>query len=295
MRNKLLSKAYWHFDRKKYARLRACASSLSFQEREDGSKKLVAGHFCCVRLCPMCAWRRTLKIFFQFKKVMAGMNSENAYAYLFLTFTVKNCPGHALSDQLDAMLHGWDIMMRRKNMKSAIKGWYRGLEITHNTDPISPSFDSFHPHFHCIFAVNKSYFTDRSYISQADWTSLWQSAMNLDYSPIVDVRKVKGNTAKAVSEVAKYSVKDADYIIPDDWDLTVNTVQILDAALHNRRLVAYGGKMKDWHKKLNLDDAVDGDLIHIDDDDPSPDDQLYPLVSYVWRTGYAGPDYYKDS
>jgi plasmid rolling circle replication initiator protein Rep len=159
------------------------------------------------------------------------------------------------------------------------------LEITHNTNPQSVSYDTYHPHFHCILAVNKTYFKNEEYIQKSDWTSFWRKAMRLDYDPVVDVRRVKGNTAKAVAEVSKYAVKDSDYIIPDDWQLTVDTVKLLDSVLSNRRLVAYGGKFKDWHRKLNLDDEVDGDLVHIDGD-VSVDPEVKELITYVWHTGY---------
>ena len=43
--------------------------------------------------------------------------------------------------------------------------------------------------------------------------------MRLDYMPQVNVKRVKGNTAEAVTEVAKYSAKDSDYVIEKDLDL----------------------------------------------------------------------------
>ena len=50
--------------------------------------------------------------------------------------------------------------------------------------------------------------------------------------------------------------------------------------------VAYGGIFKDWHRKLNLDDEQDGDLIHVDGDEP-PTQQIDPIIIYTWRTGYS--------
>ena len=45
--------------------------------------------------------------------------------------------------------------------------------------------------------------------------------MRLDYMPQVNVKRVKGNTAEAVAEVAKYSAKDSDYVIEKDLDLSM--------------------------------------------------------------------------
>lgn len=70
--------------------------------------------------------------------------------------------------------------------------------------------------------------------------------------PQVNVKRVKGNTAEAVAEVAKYSAKDSDYVIEKDLDLSMNVVETLDYALQRRRLVSFSGIMKEWHKKLIL-------------------------------------------
>lgn len=221
------------------------------------------------------------------------MQSES-YQYIFLTLTVRNCSPENLLQTVDEMMAGWYRFVKYKPVKDAVLGWYRALEITHNVDLLHPELESYHPHFHCIIAVKPSYFQKKYYLTQADWTSLWQKALKLPYTPIVDVRKVKGDTAKAVAEVAKYTVKDSDYLIPDDWDLTTNTVQLLDEVLHNRRLIAYGGVMKQWHQKLNLDDEIDGDLIHVDDDAVKEIEEIgFPIVAYIWGNGISGQNYYQ--
>jgi plasmid rolling circle replication initiator protein Rep len=85
--------------------------------------------------------------------------------------------------------------------------------------------------------------------------------------------------------MAKYTVKDTDYIKPWDWELTVEIVRVLDKALNHRRLVAFGGVFKEWHKKLNLDDAVDGDLVHVDSESSEIDENVL-ILSYEWNVGY---------
>lgn len=284
MSNMLLALAYDDINQSKAIRLRDCATWLEYRLENDGKKRLVSGNFCKVRLCPMCSWRRGLKIFAHTKSILDGMASEKPFRYIFLTLTVKNVSGSELDPILDDMTKAWDRFSRSKAFKQAVKGYYRGLEVTHNLDLGSKDYDTFHPHFHCVLAVNPSYFSSAVYINHAEWTALWRSAMRLDYDPIVNIKRVAGTTAEAVSEVAKYAVKSSDYIIPDDWDLTVDTVRILDKALERRRLVAYGGLMKTWHKKLNLDDDVDGDLVHLSGEEPAPlsGERIY----YSWNVGY---------
>lgn len=285
MANQLLASAYDEINISKALRLRECSSWLEFSVGSDGKKKLTDANFCRVRLCPICSWRRGLKIFAHTTAILNAISGQNNYSYIFVTLTIRNCVVGELNSLVDDMMTAWNRFAGYKAFKQAVKGWYRGLEITHNVDFASKDFNTFHPHFHCLMAVNKSYFTSSKYLSQENWTTLWSKAMRLDYIPVVDVRRVKGKTAAAVSEVAKYAVKTQDYIIPDDWDLTVDTVRILDEVLSNRRLVAYGGILKEWHKKLNLDDELNGDLVNLSSQDESIDEPVQK-VYYSWNVGY---------
>ena len=167
-----------------------------------------------------------------------------------------------------------------------VKGWYRGLEITHNVDFLSKSYDTYHPHLHVILCVQPSYFNSRNYMSQQAWTDLWKRCLQVDYTPVVDVRKIKNvQDSKAVAEVSKYPVKESDIIVYDDWDLTVSAVDALDRALANRRLIAYGGIFRDAKKTLKLEDEENGNLVNIDDESVSPDAD-FVLEYFAWHTGY---------
>lgn len=283
MANEALSEAYRSVNPRKSERLLECGNFLSFSILEDGSKKLKTMTSCRVRLCPLCTWRRSLKVQAHTLEILKAMDGK--YAFIFLTLTVKNCTGAELSGTLDLLMDAWQRLSQRKQFKSAVKGWYRGLEVTHNTDRESPWFDTYHPHFHVILAVNKTYFKGRTYVKQDEWMQLWKGSLRVDYDPVVDVRRVKGCTSKAVAEAAKYSTKEEDYIVPTDWELTVETVRTLDAALADRRLIAFGGVMKQLHKQLNLDDEENGDLINVDSEDSTAAATGREEV-YFWHTGY---------
>lgn len=276
---------------KKANRVRDCATALSFSYNADAKKKtLVAANFCRVRLCPMCQWRRSLKVFGQVSKILKLIESKQHYAYILVTFTVKNVPGEELGDELDRLMKAWKRLVLLKPFTQAIKGYYRAMEISHNVDYKSKDFNTFHPHFHCLFAVNPSYFTGKEYLSHKKWQELWKAAARLDYMPMVNVQRVKEDNEKsllsAVAEAAKYAVKTDQYILPDDWDLTTDTVRLLDATLHNRRFVGFGGIMKDAKKALNLDDVENGDLVSIGDDDVKISDDD-PIYTYYWNSGYS--------
>lgn len=314
--NQILASVYDIVNPKKSERLRKCSSFLEYVLQDNGLKRLHKADFCRVRLCPVCTWRRGLKIFSQVSSIMRGMESDREYGYIFLTLTVKNCSADDLDEILNGMMGAWNKFIGYKDIKKTVKGWFRSLEITHDVNEfitkemwygnsekkmnsrasyykklglkigdMNPGYNTFHPHFHCILAVNKTYFKDKDYIKYEEWTSLWKKALGIDYSPKVNVQRVKGNTAQAVAEVSKYAVKDSDYIIPDDWDFTVDTVRLLDKVLDRRRFVGFGGKFKEWHKKLNLDDEMNGDLINLEnrDKEEASDERIF----YVWNAGYS--------
>ena len=237
----------------------------------------------------MCSWRREKKIFAQVSQVMDKALDKKDYRFIFLTLTCKNSEGEELSSTLDSLFYAYKKLMLKVDVKKAVKGWFRALEITHNLDENSLNFDTYHPHFHVILMVNKSYFNDSNYyISHEKWTSMWKQCLNVDYDPVVNIKAFKtstrSNTVKSVSEAAKYTVKDNDYIILDDEEMTDSAVMILDKALANRRLVAFGGELKKIHKDLKLDDAVDGDLINSNNDIRNDID--YIIESYKWHIGY---------
>lgn len=257
--------------------LKNCSFLLQFAVLPNGKKKLINGNFCRVRLCPMCGWRRTLKIYANVSKLIEHMNG---YKFVFLTLTVKSCSGDELSFVLDKMFYGWNLFAKFKVFKDAVKGFYRGLEVTYNKRT-----NMYHPHFHCLLAVESGYFTGKDYLKFADWQKLWKSAMKLDYNPVVDVRKVKGNFAKSVCEIAKYTVKDKDYIDFLDLKGSADIVKVLDLALKGRRLVSFGGIMKKLHKQLNLGDEIDGSLENITQEEKDKMSDLVK-VTYAWNVGF---------
>lgn len=293
----LLAESYTRLDMKKAYRVLDCGSYLEFKRFiSSGEFKLNGANFCKVRLCPMCSWRRELKIFAQTSKVMDKALELKDYRFIFLTLTCRNVEGEELSTTLDNLFHAFKKLSERKIVKKSIVGWFRALEVTHNLDESSKDYDTYHPHFHVILMVNKSYFNKPElYISQENWTSLWKESLQVDYTPIVDVRAFKTRTkrqiSKSLAETAKYTVKDNDYLVSDDKEMTDSAVMVLDRALANRRLVAYGGELKKIHKSLNLDDVEDGDLVNTGSDEELREDVDYILERYRWHIGYK--QYYK--
>lgn len=272
-----ISLAYEEIDPKKSERMRECAQWLAFHRKEDGTLKLHDARFCRVRLCPICQWRRSLKTFAQMSKVL-DIAKADGYQFIFLTLTMRNCTSDALSDELTHILLSFNRLMKYKDVQKAVKGYYRGCEVTHNIRT-----DEYHPHLHVVLAVRPSYFNGQTYISHDKWVALWQRALQVEYTPVVDIRKCRGG-AKAIAEACKYAVKPSDILNFDDWDMTVDTLRVLDKALENRRFVGLGGILKEIHKKLHLDDMEEGDLVHVEGEAQS--DATVDEIIYFWN-GYS--------
>ncbi|HAT4163659.1 TPA: protein rep [Clostridium perfringens] len=290
LKNLELAESYKRLGLKKAYRVEECGTLLSFKKIEKELKKLFKANFCKDRLCPMCSWRRSMKVFGQVSKVMDRALEDKEYRFLFLTLTVKNCTGEELSKAIDKVFKSLELLFKRKEVRNIVIGYFRGLEVTHNLDKNSKDYNTYHPHFHIILMVNKSYFTQSvQYISQKKWTDLWKDCLKVDYTPIVNVKAFKTGskeqTRKSICEVAKYTVKDNDYLV-EDIEMTDNTVAILNNALKGRRLIAFGKEFRKIHKELNLDDAEKGDLINTDVDDTIRPEIEEIIENYKWNFGF---------
>lgn len=274
--------AYDEINKDKAQRIRDCAQWLSFVKTDKGGLKLYDARFCRVRLCPICQWRRALKTCAQMYQIL-DVASKEGYQYIFLTLTLKNCWSYQLSDELTHLVRGFNKLTKYKAVKDAIHGYYRGVEITFNAKD-----NSYHPHIHAVLAVKSTYFKGTTYLSQAKWSELWKKALAVDYTPIVNVKRCYGGH-KSVAEACKYCVKPGEVLQMEDWDLTVATIATLDAATASRRFVGLGGIFKEIHKKLQLDDIEDGDLVHTAD---SAEQEHKPEEIYFFWNGIR-KNYYK--
>lgn len=292
-----------------------CGDYLQFNF--DGIKsKLTKANFCKDKLCPMCAKRRSLKLYHQLFDIVESLKKD--YDFLFLTLTVPNCKLSDLKDVCDNMQTAFNRkFIRYTAILSAFKGYFRALEITvDNNEYITrdmycgnskkhlksrkkyydglglkigdknPNFLMCHPHFHCIVAVDKDYFTSDKYLDNSKnslvisklWTKAFSgkplnSATNMPF--MCDVRscynkndkskKSDSNNiciASAVAEVAKYSVKSSDYLNSTN-KINEIVVDALHNAMLNRRMFAFGGIMNEC-SQADVDDVVNGDLVVVD-------------------------------
>lgn len=268
----------------KSERVKECGTQLEFVECFEGHyKKLKRANFCKVRLCPMCGWRRSLKVAHQVKQIAHEAMKVKSLRWLLLTLTMKNVKEDKLSKEVDYYIKSFYKLSRRKKFKNSILGFFRSLEVTYNKEE-----NTYHPHYHVLLAVTPRYFDGRNYIRKSEWTNLWKQVTRLNYEPIVDVRTVKIGrriekekeilTEKGyiesgiISEISKYTIKSGDYLFKDDKNLTDKVVEILESTLKGRRLFAFGGLLKEIYKNLEKEKKIEdveskkADLIHISDE-----------------------------
>lgn len=291
-------------------RVRECSQMLQFAalETQDGNLglKLHLAHFCRVRTCPTCQWRRSLmwraRFFRAIPKVVEAFPDAR---FVLLTLTQRNCELTDLRTTLQAMNKAWERLSQRKQFTPI--GWVKSVEVTAVWDCYDGSnlvgrhgstwvhkwqathrrklrleiTSEAHPHFHVLLMVKPSYFK-HDYLSQAKWTELWAKSLRIDYTPIVDVRTVKsrpghegelgGGMAVGVLETLKYGVKESDLIADRSWLIE------LTKQLHKTRAVAVGGVLKDF-----IRDEEPEDLIHTDDSDSVDPVEDAPKFCFGWR------------
>lgn len=276
--------------KKRSDRIQQCSNYLQFgdyanTETGEVTRRLVAAQFCRDRLCPMCAWRKSLVMFSQISQIMDWVEEREQVVPIFLTLTVKNCKGPELGDTIDKLLKSWSRMMNKAGRRKpweVSRGWFRALEITYNKKT-----DEWHPHIHAIVLVEPDYFTDeRKYIDHDEWVAEWRRALRVNYDPSVDVRTVKGDRSKAVAEVAKYTVKPGEWLDLDDEEGTDTRVALLAQVLKNRRLTALGGIMKTAKSALKLEDVENADLVLTDAEKAEMRGEvLVALIRFEWQIG----------
>jgi plasmid rolling circle replication initiator protein Rep len=286
---------YQYFNKIKTNDMIDCGRYLEFalfKNKKDSDlekKNLDKMYTCKDRFCTFCNWRRARKLAIQSYEVLKAIQSEKNVRYLFVTLTIKNCPIEQLSDTISYMNKAYERMFRWQRLKKSVLGWSRILEYP----PQKTNSSMIHPHYHCLIAVSTSYFgRDKSlYIKQNEWQSLWQKALNVDYAPSVDVRVIKAKNgidpiAKAVAEFAKYPLKSVDI-----KSLSVDQFRELVYQMKRKRAVAFGGILKEYRKKLSLDDVEDGDLIYSDVVKEEEWERIATLI-YQYKAGPHGVDYY---
>ncbi len=247
---KTLSFAHGRVSERTFEYMRECSTFIELIATQDKKhKKTVRSNSCKNRFCPICSWKKSQKDGMKIAVVMQAIKEELNYEFLFLTLTVPNVPAEELDNEIREMSKAYNHLTKLKAFKRVSKGHIRKLEVTYNKER-----DDYHPHFHVLIAVSRSYFNSRYYINHSEWLNMWREVTGKvgidengkDEITALDVRRVKtGVNETAYLEMAKYSAKGSD----------LNTSQeVFDTfykALKGKRLITYSGVFKDYAKKYD--------------------------------------------
>ena len=171
-------------------------------------RKLMMANSCNNRFCPMCAYRKARKDGLKHMIMMKKLKIDKKYSFIFVTLTAPSVTGENLRKEVIDYAAAFQKLAKLKEFQNMNVGYIRKLEITYNSKK-----DTYHPHYHVLICVNKSYFTSRDYIKQKKWLEMWQNSKRDNNITNVDVRKVKDSEEDNVyAEISKYTSKDSDYL-----------------------------------------------------------------------------------
>ena len=242
-----------------------CSKFMMFYADESKEKlKLMKSNSCKNRFCPICAWRKAKKDALKNSIIMKKLIADNQYAFLFLTLTAPNVPGEELEKEIKDYVVAFKRLTKLKEFQKINIGYIRKLEVTYNKEK-----NTYHPHYHILLCVNKSYFTSRDYIKQKKWLEMWQQAKRDKTITQVDIRKIELNKEdKSFLEISKYTAKDSDYLQSQE------VFNVFYDSLKGKQVITYNSIFKELAKKYD-----NGELDYLKDIDKT--DYIYKLI-YEW-------------
>lgn len=268
------------YDSERALKIDSCGTFLTFAVTPDGKRNLHAANFCRERMCPMCQWRRSIKLGVQADKIYRELN-DAGYKHVFVTLTLRNCRGDELGQTVDNLVESAQRWRRSTGYQGAFVGSYRALEITYNAKA-----NTYHPHLHFLMTVPGDYFRPENpdYMTKERLIKDWRKAARLDYNPSVSIEAVTQKPGQSITsacaEMCKYPAKTAEIN-------SSSVLETIDRALRGRRLIQWGGVAAEVRKRLQLDDIEHGNLVNTDEATAAG----VPIekVVYVWRYGVYIP------
>ena len=212
-------------------RLRMCGDFLLFLKSKNNAYRLKKANLCNNRFCPLCSSLRAKKNAVIILELLEYIREVKNYEFIFVTLTAPNVLGEKLEEEIESFNKAYKELMRTKELNKISKGYIRKLEVTYNAEA-----NTYHPHFHIILAVNKSYFKSKDYISIELLKKLWRRCKKNETITQVDMKKVKMNSIKEVLEIASYCTKSSDL-----YDNGQEVFDTFYGALRGKQEITYSG------------------------------------------------------
>jgi plasmid rolling circle replication initiator protein Rep len=255
------------------ARMENCAEVVAGRICGDCGQMMVDyANLCRDRFCPVCKWRLSMQRFANMLQIVTGLRTAYPEAeWQFVTLTAKNCPVDKLNIMLDEMNRCWNCIASSKKFKEQVAGWAKSVEITHNSRT-----GELHPHFHMILMYHEGHactdYVIKRWLKGVRLTTseLAQCAEKITWA--VDNDKEIGGqmweddidraAIDAILETFKYATKDSEIL-----QLPTHAFFLVTRLLANRRLISFGGLIKEYAKACEIDRQMDD--VTSDQDDES--------------------------
>jgi plasmid rolling circle replication initiator protein Rep len=223
-------------------RLKNCSKQLDYvgEVSEDGEVKLKlhSAHFCRVRNCPVCQWRRSLGWTARFLQSYPALEAEfPTDRWISLTLTCNNCPIADLRSTIDHLNKSYRKLTLRKDFPG--RGWFKAIEVTKSDSPL-PGYA--HPHLHCLLLVPSGYFAGKNYLNHKQWQAMWQGCLKQETPPSIHIKAIKPKSdkdlANALAHTIKYVTKSNDFFNDIPW------FREYCLQMHKVRTVSVGGVLR---------------------------------------------------
>ena len=203
-----------------------CGTWLNFRQYrdKDATRTLHTANFCKSPLCPMCAWRKALKLSHQLQQAI----TKNDAKYLYHLILATDSKREISKDHIKIFKQRATRFIRKY-----ISGEYAiSLEITYNTEY------GYHPHIHALICTDNYIKVSADYIKYMAvlWASYNESRYAQNTFYITGI-KDKGSASR---ELTKYILKYEGIDIKGDKDV----IKSLAVSISSMKKIQSAGQLK---------------------------------------------------
>lgn len=235
--------AYIHDEQfERAAKLKNCGTKVVFAHDSRNIRRVVHANFCRDVLCPVCNWRKSIKVRENLEQIYSVLEGQGYY-FLHLTLTIQN--PEVINGSIDFLKNSFRRLSRSKWWKSKFDGYFNHIEITWSEK------GGWHPHYHVLVATRiPCPLSEKQYYQWSDELSqLWQSITGNSF--ITKISKGDFN------EVCKYVTKFSNF------EGRCENIIALSREVAGRRLYSRGGVFRgvDIEPDTLTDDIDELDIV----------------------------------
>lgn len=170
---------------RRYAtRMENCSTVMKTITNHNGHKTIQSQNLCRVRICPVCAWRKTSKqIAINYPTLSNIKELYPDAVFLFLTVTVKNCDINKVRTSTYKIRDGWRKIWLKLKKKYGALGYLMTMEIGRAENGHA------HPHAHIVLML-QSQSKQTGFLNIAFWGKVFQLVFDVPYTPQTDIKIV---------------------------------------------------------------------------------------------------------